>query len=94
MPSLQHDVLHLDVTPELSLEVLGLSLGTRNCTEDERQHLRTQCEHTDKPHRHGLLLVSPEAHVEAASLYLLVHCRIGHHGPKQSFVSREEARNT
>lgn len=37
------------MTPELSLEVLGLSLETRNYTEDERQHLRTQREHTDKP---------------------------------------------
>lgn len=49
MPSQQHDVLHEDMTPELSLEVLGLSLETRNYTEDERQHLRTQCEHADKP---------------------------------------------
>lgn len=76
---------------ELSLKVLELSLEIRNCTEDERQHLRTVWTYRQACTHMELLLVSPEeAQVEAASLYLLAHCRTGHHGPKFCILKKRQ----
>lgn len=81
------------MTPELSLEVLGLSLETRNCTEDERQHLRTRREHADKPAPAWGCFWSARKKPMSRQLPFTCWHTAGPGTMGQSFVSREEARN-